>query len=212
MAPGTTRAPDDRDVEVAARGMLESLKRHPDDVALRRQLAELYRSAGWRYDEAWQWAAVLNADPGDETARNRLSLLRPIIETVDDAAHVNPPNIRLHIHQRTVVISLKGVASPCTDDGPSAHFEQQHMYIKRLLDCGYTGFVIELRGLSFLGSHFLSALIMWARSVARRGGRLVVCELRLELRGILRVTQLTQLVACCESFEHAISQVQGSHK
>lgn len=204
-ATGTTHSPADADVEAIAQSLLADVQRRPRDLEIRRRLATLYRSAGWRFDEARQWSAVLRDDPSDTTAKQRLDQLGPILDVIDEAAGANPPNVRLSIHRRWVVIAIHGVASPCTDEGPSGHFQQQHAYIKRLLDCGYTGFIVDLSHVTFLGSHFLGALVMWSRSVARRGGRFIICGLRPELRNVLRVTQLTRVVRCCDTLERALT-------
>jgi anti-anti-sigma factor len=200
-----TAAPRAEDIAQLADALLAEAARRPNDLTPRRRLAGLYQSAGWRLDEARQWEAILEIAPADGEARERLKRLSSVVEIVREAADANPPTVQLSIQRQAVIITMSGVASPCTDDGPSGHFQQQHAYITRLIDCGFRGFIIELSGVTFMGSHFLSALVMWARTVTSRGGRLMVCGLRPELRNVMRVTRLVHVVRCCATLDEAVA-------
>lgn len=198
-------APRAADVSRLAEALLSEVARRPKDLHPRRQLAALYQSAGWPLDEARQWEAVLEIAPSDREALQRMKRLSAVSEIVREAAESNPQTVQLSIQRQAVIITMSGVASPCTDDGPSGHFQQQHAYIKRLIDCGFRGFIIELSGVTFMGSHFLSALVMWARTVTSRAGRLVICGLRPELQNVMRITRLVHVVRCCGTLDEAVA-------
>ncbi len=69
------------------------------------------------------------------------------------------------------------------------------------------GCVIDMARVSFVTSYFLSQLLEWLRTTRRHGGKLVICNVRPEIREVMKLTRLGPLIPMAQSLESAIDSV-----
>lgn len=200
------------DVEAAEAVLRAALQRRPEATDVRRELAMLYHAAAWPYAEAFQWEQLLNYAPDDAMARRELARLAPVIETIREAGASNPPEIKLGVRRRLVVISLEGVLGPCREgSGLDTHLAHQNVHVERLLAAGLRHFAVDMSRVMFVSSYFLGVLVMWARTILRTGGRICACGLRPEIRRVFRASRLNRIVPCYRNLEQA-SHILANHE
>lgn len=74
---------------------------------------------------------------------------------------------------------------------------------------GLPGVVVDLESCDWVDSGVLGVWVSWHHALARRGGRVVVCRANDRIRNILRISQLDQLFALCDTLPAALAAVSG---
>jgi anti-sigma B factor antagonist len=76
--------------------------------------------------------------------------------------------------------------------------------IKELLDKGATELVLDLKGLEFLDSSGLGALVSCLRRIREKKGEIRLAGLRPEVRSIFDITRVSRLFPIFETVEDAL--------
>ena len=105
-------------------------------------------------------------------------------------------------HGEIVVLAIKGRLDQSSADS-------LHISAMEALEEGKMGLIINMEGVDFIASVGIRALIRPAQSISLRGGKLVVANLKPELREFFALTGLDQMFTIHEDVEAAQAALGG---
>jgi anti-anti-sigma factor len=69
--------------------------------------------------------------------------------------------------------------------------------------------VVDMSAVPFMSSIGIRALVMNAKAVARRGGRMVLLQPEPNVRNVLSSAAIDRLIPVCDTLDEALAQVAG---
>lgn len=101
----------------------------------------------------------------------------------------------LQLSRRTAQVSPKAITLRISGDVDAVSEEKVRAYFDEALQADQARHVLlDLSGLTFAGTGFLSCLLLWREELARQKGVLVLFSLRREFASTLRIVALDRLL------------------
>lgn len=93
-------------------------------------------------------------------------------------------------------------------DGSNA--QQFHQAVESALGADDLAMALDFSRLSYISSAGLRVVLLTAKTLQQRRGRLVVCSLPNAIRELFQISGFDKIITICESCDEAVAELNGS--